>query len=155
MGEILGKIHGTCVYIGQTGVLIRGPSGAGKSDLALRLMDRGASLVSDDYCEVEVSGGEVVLHAPETIAGRMEVRGLGILRTPHRAEARLGLIVDLVEGDVIDRLPEKTSERMSGVQVAWMQVDPRHASADAKIRLVAEALAGRVTIDAGKDSRDE
>ncbi len=151
----MGKIHGTCVYIGQTGVLIRGPSGAGKSDLALRLMDRGATLVSDDYCEVEAAGGEITLRAPATIAGQMEVRGLGILRTPHRAEARLGLIVDLVDGADIARLPEKTSEEMSGIHVAWMQVDPTHASADAKVRLVAEALAGRVVIDAGKESVDE
>lgn len=151
----MGKIHGTCVYIGQTGVLIRGASGAGKSDLALRLMDRGATLVSDDYCEVEVSDGKIVLHAPATISGQMEVRGLGILRTPHRAEAPLGLIVDLVDGEAIERLPEKTSEDFSDIQIAWMQVDPKHASADAKIRLVVEALAGRVVIDAGKDSIDE
>jgi HPr kinase/phosphorylase len=142
------KIHGTCVSIGQTGVLIRGPSGAGKSDLALRLMDRGAVLVSDDYCDVEKRGADVILRAPPTIAGQMELRGLGIMRTAQFEHARLGLIVDLVDGNAIERLPTKTAEAFAGVQIAWMQVDPREASADAKVRLVARALAGEVTIDA-------
>lgn len=143
----MNKIHGTCVSIGQTGVLIRGPSGAGKSDLALRLMDRGAVLVADDYCDVEKRGDDIILRAPPTIAGQMEVRGLGIMRTAQFEHARLGLIVDLVDGDAIERLPEKTAEEFAGVQIAWMQVDPRQASADAKIRLVTMALAGEVTID--------
>ena len=42
-------IHATCVAIRGRAVLITGPSGAGKSDLALRLIDRGAVLVRDDY----------------------------------------------------------------------------------------------------------
>ncbi|MBA3881078.1 MAG: aldolase, partial [Sphingobium sp.] len=42
-------LHVSCVAIGDRAVLIEGRSGAGKSDLALRLIDRGARLVSDDY----------------------------------------------------------------------------------------------------------
>ncbi|MEY3906493.1 MAG: hypothetical protein RIR59_1316, partial [Pseudomonadota bacterium] len=44
-------LHGTCIAIKDQGVLILGASGAGKSDLALRLIDRGAALVGDDYLE--------------------------------------------------------------------------------------------------------
>lgn len=143
------KIHGTCVSIGQTGVLIRGPSGAGKSDLALRLIDRGAVLVSDDYCTVEKKDGAIILSAPATIAGQMEVRGLGLVHMARRTYARLELVVDLVDGQKIERLPEKSMEEISGVKVAWMQVDPTHASADAKVRLMAEAMAGEVIIDSG------
>jgi HPr kinase/phosphorylase len=143
-------IHGTCVSIGQSGVLIRGVSGAGKSDLALRLIDRGAALVADDCCEVEKNDGVLFLHAPAPIAGQMEVRGAGILRMTHVERARLDLIVDLTEASQIERLPEKTSEDIEGIQIAWMQVDPREASADAKVRVVVRALAGEVIIDAGK-----
>lgn len=129
------KIHGTCVSIGQTGVLIRGPSGAGKSDLALRLIDRGAVLVADDYCEVEKKDGVIVLRAPHIIAGQMEVRGLGIVRVAHMSSAKLGLIVDLADNTAIERLPEKLTEDLAGVRVKWMSVDPFHASSDAKIRI--------------------
>ena len=37
-------------------VLITGPSGSGKSDLALRLLDRGFTLVSDDQTIVRRDG---------------------------------------------------------------------------------------------------
>jgi serine kinase of HPr protein (carbohydrate metabolism regulator) len=128
------------VSIGQTGVLIRGASGAGKSDLALRLIDRGAILVADDYCDVAVQDGALVLSAPKTIAGRIEVRGLGIVPVKHQASARLGLIVDLADHETIERLPEKTTEELNGIAVRWMSVDPTHASADAKIRLAVAQL---------------
>jgi HPr kinase/phosphorylase len=137
------RIHGTCVSIGQTGVLIRGPSGAGKSDLALRLIDRGAVLVSDDYCEIQTKDGAIILRAPATIAGRMEVRGLGITTLPHRASAKLGLIVDLAANPSIDRLPEKTADELAGVRVKWIRVDPTHASSDAKVRLAVAELEDR------------
>lgn len=133
-------LHGTCVSIGQTGVLIRGASGAGKSDLALRLIDRGAVLVADDYCDMKVEGGAVVLSAPAAIAGRMEVRGLGIMPMAHQASARLGLIVDLAGHETIERLPEKTIEDLGGVAVRWISVDPTHASADAKVRIAVATL---------------
>lgn len=133
-------IHGTCVSIGDTGVLIRGPSGAGKSDLALRLIDRGAQLVADDSCEVRSESGAVMLSAPSTIAGRMEVRGLGIVEIENRPSARLGLIVDLARASEIERLPEKTVEDLNGVSVPWMQVDPTEASADAKVRMAVATL---------------
>ncbi|MGO4863291.1 HPr kinase/phosphorylase, partial [Campylobacter jejuni] len=67
------------------GVLIAGPSGSGKSDLALRLIDRGAVLVSDDYTLLHVEGGELHATAPVTIAGRIEVRGIGIVDRPTLA----------------------------------------------------------------------
>lgn len=128
------------MIVGETGVLIRGPSGAGKSDLALRLIDRGAVLVSDDYCEIETADGAIIARAPQTIAGQMEVRGVGILRTTHCSPARVGLLVDLVDGPEIERLPEKTEDEIAGVRIAWMQLDPRHASADAKVRLMVKTL---------------
>ena len=46
------RIQATCVALQGVGILLRGPSGAGKSDLALRLIDAGASLVADDLCEL-------------------------------------------------------------------------------------------------------
>ena len=76
---ITNNIHGTCVAFGRAGVLIRGSSGSGKSDLALRLIDNKAKLVSDDQVLAMEKNGKIVLSAPRSIAGKIEVRGVGIM----------------------------------------------------------------------------
>ena len=96
--------HATTVAIGGRAVLIEGRSGAGKSDLALRLIDRGAQLVSDDYTVVTRDETGCLLAAPPpTIAGRMEVRGIGIIEMPYRADVPVALVVTLTATP--DRLP--------------------------------------------------
>src|SRR5689334_113133 len=85
------RVHGTSVALGGDGILLRGPSGSGKSDLALRLIDGGARLVSDDQTELRVFGEELRMTAPASIAGRLEVRGIGILHVPSAASAPLRL----------------------------------------------------------------
>jgi serine kinase of HPr protein (carbohydrate metabolism regulator) len=81
-----------------SGVLIVGPSGSGKSSLALRLLDRGAALITDDYAYLRVSQEVVIARAPEAIAGKIEVRGIGIVDWPHIAETPVRLAVVLDEG---------------------------------------------------------
>ena len=49
-------LHVSSVAVNGAAILISGRSGAGKSDLALRLIDRGATLVSDDYTLVKRVG---------------------------------------------------------------------------------------------------
>src|SRR3712207_9214581 len=73
------RSHASCVAISGCAVLIGGRSGSGKSDLALRLIDRGASLVSDDQTMVRRLNGRLLASAPPSIVGKLEVRGLGIL----------------------------------------------------------------------------
>jgi HPr kinase/phosphorylase len=85
-------IHASCVVVGGVGVLIRGASGSGKSDLALRLIDAGASLVADDYCEAEALAGRLVVRPPPAIAGKLEVRGFGIVDLAHLPSTTIGLI---------------------------------------------------------------
>lgn len=94
-------MRGTTVAIGGRGVLLRGRSGSGKSDLALRLIDRGAALVSDDYTEVRAGSGRLLARAPATIAGKIEMRGVGILDMPALLDVPLCLVADL------DRAPER------------------------------------------------
>ncbi len=97
------NIHATCVAIGGKGVLLLGPSGAGKSDLALRLIGRGAKLVADDRCELVVVRGVLTASAPKTIAGLLEVRGVGLVEYPYSPRAAIALAVDL--SAAIERLP--------------------------------------------------
>jgi HPr kinase/phosphorylase len=128
-------VHATTVEIAGQGVLIRGPSGAGKSDLALRLIDGGAVLVADDQTQLSLQGGRVVARAPDTIAGLLEIRGLGIVSVPHRPWAPLALVVDLVEEGGVDRLPEPSLAHLLGLAVPRMDLAPFQASAAAKVRL--------------------
>jgi len=137
------RVHGTSVALGGEGFLLRGPSGCGKSDLALRLVDEGAFLVADDQTELEVSGKEIVMRAPASIAGQIEVRGLGIVRVPSIAEAPLRLVVDLVPACEVERLPEPRSCLLLERRVPLVALAPFEASVAAKLRLalkVAEAV---------------
>lgn len=142
-------VHGTCVALEQdgrpVGVLLRGVSGSGKSDLALRLIDRGARLVADDQCEIgrhEAPGGPyLVARAPAAIAGRIEVRGVGIVEVPVLSEVRLALVVDLTPPADIERLPAETTEALLGVALPRLSLDPSAPSAPAKLRTALQARA--------------
>lgn len=96
------NVHGTGLVLGETGVLLRGPSGAGKSTLSLALLDRwegrglDALLVADDRVDLIESEGGIVMVAPPQLAGLIELRGRGIVSRPHRHEAHLHLVLDLV-----------------------------------------------------------
>jgi serine kinase of HPr protein (carbohydrate metabolism regulator) len=128
-------VHATCVEIGGHAVLLRGPSGGGKSDLALRLIDGGAMLVADDQTAISVEGGRLFASVPDTIAGLIEVRGLGIVRLPYRSRAPLALVVDLVAAKDVDRLPEPSSAVLLGIMLPRLALSAFEASAAAKVRL--------------------
>jgi serine kinase of HPr protein (carbohydrate metabolism regulator) len=135
------RVHGTSVALEGEGVLLRGPSGCGKSDLALRLIDQGACLVADDQTELFLDGDEIAMTAPATIAGRIEVRGLGILSVPSVDRAPLRLVVDLVAAAAVERLPEPRHCSLLGRSVALIGLAPFEASAAAKLRLALHATA--------------
>ena len=128
-----GPIHAGCVAVGGRGVLISGRSGAGKSDLALRLIDRGAALVSDDYTELALSGGRLFARAPESIAGKMEVRGVGIVERRAQADVPICLFVDLDRAP--DRLPEVASTSIEGAELPTVTIAALEASAPIKVEL--------------------
>jgi serine kinase of HPr protein (carbohydrate metabolism regulator) len=96
------NVHGTGLLLGSTGVLLRGPSGAGKSVLALTLLDRWegrglpAYLVADDRVDLVLTGRELNMRAPDTLAGLIELRGRGIVKRPHKSMVTLNLVIDLV-----------------------------------------------------------
>ena len=128
-------VHATTVAIDGKGVLLRGPSGSGKSDLALLLIDDGAVLVSVDRTQLALESGHVVADAPSPIVGRIEVRGVGIVRRPSVGAAPLGLVVDLVRADAVERMPAPASIDLLGVAIPRIRLAPFEASAAAKVRL--------------------
>lgn len=132
-------LHATSVAIGGRAVLLCGVSGIGKSDLALRLIDRGAVLISDDYTLVKRVDGQLVATAPMTIAGKMEVRGLGIVAMPHVADVPVALLVDLF--DKVDRMPlEPLMRSVAGMDVRVVKIAPLEVSAPIKVELALRTL---------------
>ena len=135
------RVRGTTVAIDRRGVLITGPSGAGKSDLALRLIDRGARLVSDDYTEVQRDGTGLVASPPATIAGKIEIRGVGIVEMDYVIGVRLALVIDLT-GEVA-RMP-KGGKRVTVEEIAlpvlWLSAV--EASAPIKVEMALARLGG-------------
>lgn len=127
-------VHASCVAADGKAVLICGPSGAGKSDLALRLIDRGFTLVSDDQTLVRKSGERLLASAPGTIAGKLEIRGIGIVDMETVSDVPISLIVELTSD--IQRLPDDSRERsVLGLALPLISVDAMTASAPSKVAL--------------------
>ena len=128
----MARLHATCVAIGDRGVLLTGPSGAGKSDLALRLIDRGAMLVSDDGVDLHARNGRLEAASPRTIAGLLEVRGLGIL--PFEATAAPVALVIALDRPAA-RMPESPLpiETIEGIAIPLLALDAFEPSAPIKV----------------------
>jgi serine kinase of HPr protein (carbohydrate metabolism regulator) len=148
-GDLL--VHGTCVAISSDnallkGALLRGAPGSGKSDLALRFISLfggdgtpgdGARLVSDDQVLLIRKGDTLLASPPGTIAGKLEVRGLGIVEMDHQANAPLAMIVDLVSADEVPRMPcdPPPCEDVLGVSVPVLKLNPFELSSPVKLKL--------------------
>ena len=130
------QIHATTIDIAGSGVLLSGPSGSGKSDLALRLIDGGARLVADDRTDLALADGHLVASAPREIAGRMEVRGLGVLEKDAVPQTVLTLVVELVDPENVERVPKEATTILLGVDVPVVRLHAFEASAPAKVRAV-------------------
>jgi serine kinase of HPr protein (carbohydrate metabolism regulator) len=119
-------------------VLLRGPSGSGKSDLALRLMQAGGRLVSDDQTHLARRSRSLVATPPPALAGMIEARGVGIIRLQRNqvlAQANVALLVDLVPPERIERLPEPQTETLLGITVPRLDLAPFEGSAVQKLWL--------------------
>jgi serine kinase of HPr protein (carbohydrate metabolism regulator) len=120
-------------------VLITGPSGSGKSDLALRLLDRGFTLVSDDQTIVKRDGDRLVASAPPNIAGKLEIRGIGIVDIESVTDVPVALLVELTSD--IERIPDDSRERpILGVPLPLVSIDAMAASAASKVALALDRL---------------
>ena len=140
-------LHATAVAVGGRAALILGPSGAGKSTLALQAImqpfsDGGqpvsAQLVADDRVVVERSGTRLIASPPPSLAGKIEVRGVGILEMPHLEKVEVGLAIMLKSWRDIDRLPDPHERHtILGLELPIVSIDPAQPGAVARLVLAA------------------
>jgi serine kinase of HPr protein (carbohydrate metabolism regulator) len=132
-------VHASTVALDGRAVLISGPSGSGKSDLALRLLDRGFTLVSDDQTIVRKDGNRLLASAPPNIAGKLEIRGIGIVDMETVDDVPVALLVELTSD--IQRLPDDSRERpILGVPLPLISIDALTASAPSKVALALDRM---------------
>jgi serine kinase of HPr protein (carbohydrate metabolism regulator) len=147
------NIHASCVVLKRSmfkapagaGILLLGKSGSGKSDLALRLIARGAKLVSDDRTDLFLERGKLAARAPGSIKGLIEVRGLGIVALPSAAKARVSLAV-LLEGQKA-RQPQPECYKSPfdlSAPVPLLRLAPFEASAPDKVELAVAVYAHKL-----------
>jgi serine kinase of HPr protein (carbohydrate metabolism regulator) len=132
-------LHASTVATEGRAVVIVGPSGSGKSDLALRLLDRGFTLVSDDQTLIKRDGERLIASAPPNIAGKMEIRGIGIVDMETVDSVPVALLVELTSE--IQRLPDENRERpVLGVKLPLISIDAMTASAPSKVALALDRM---------------
>ena len=143
-------VHGTCVKINEIGVLIQGPSSSGKSDLALRLIDRGAHLVADDQTLLIERMGKIIASSPPTIAGILEVRGIGIISMKAISEAQIGLIIDLVEQSYVPRIPYSETKILlttsPNIHIPVYHLNAFEGSTPHKVHLAVKVIQGNTYV---------
>ena len=127
-------MHSSSIVIDDNGVLILGDSGSGKSDLALRLIDNGATLISDDVSICKKNLNNIYLYCPPETKGLLEVREIGIVTVPFVERIKLKLVVNL-KSKKNERFPEDKYLKILGIKIPLINLDGKNSSAVAKIKV--------------------
>ena len=138
------QIYATAVALEGLGALLRGPSGSGKSDLGLRLIDQGAVLIADDRVDLRRHGENILASPPDALAGKIEVRGLGVIEMVHQRDLPVVAVFDLVASGKIERLPRPEKASFLDTAVPRFSIAAFESSAAAKVRLAVGAASGSI-----------
>ena len=131
--------HACALEINNIGILIKGSSGSGKTSLMMGLLERAnqnnleAFLISDDQIHLNLSNKTLEARVPETISGLVEIHGFGIVNHQHKETTNIALVVELVEDETIERLPEKQFFDFKTVKLPLLKVPRRHENQSIRI----------------------
>lgn len=126
------NLHCNVVEINGCGVLIKGASGSGKSSLSLGLLELAAirnveaNLVCDDQALLQAQRNVLIAKAPENIAGKIELRGLGIVSHSFIESSTIGVVAELVDDNLVERMPKPQTTSLLGVELPFLLLPLRH-----------------------------
>ena len=95
-------------------------------------------LVADDQVWIAPDPqGAPIASPPPALAGKIEVRGIGIVEVPFLEQAELRLVCDLVDDKGVPRMPPEPFERteIAGIALPTLRLAPFEASAPLKLKI--------------------
>lgn len=124
--------HACAIDIQQIGILIKGASGSGKTSLMLGLLehatrkDLNCALIADDQVFLKSFSNTIEAFVPKKIQGLVEIRGYGIVNYPNKPSVQISLVVELIEDEKIERMPDPKTILVKATKLAYLQVPMRH-----------------------------
>jgi serine kinase of HPr protein (carbohydrate metabolism regulator) len=135
------SLHGNCLWVNETGVLILGDAASGKTELALMMINSGrGTLVADDQVIIEREHKILMARPPEGLQGLMQIHGIGILNFDNIAPVPLHLIVELVPYADVPLIPEKSEKEIQGLSLPLLKLAGHEASSADKLWLATNLL---------------
>ena len=134
-------IHASCVKWKNKGILLIGESGCGKSTGALALIEKGATLIADDYINIDIQNNTVFAVCPDTITGKIEVRGVGIVNMKSLPQTQIDLVIDCKPDFAsVPRMPEEKTQNFSNKEVPLYDLCPFENIFAQKVSLILASL---------------
>lgn len=120
-----------CVALNGRAVLIESRDTQARAELALRLVDRGGSLIAGEHTICQRQDGQLIACAPTKDRGRIEVAGLGIVELPSQERAQVDLLIVILDTPTL--FPQETTRRLAGIPVRVVTLAALDPAAPAKI----------------------
>ena len=139
-------MHSTAISLNGDGILIKGPSGSGKTDLALRLIESGGKLISDDQVVIKKKAKKLFLSSPKELDGLMQLSGIGIVKVDYVENIPLELVVKLQPFKVLDPFPINKQEVIEGFSIPALNLYSFSISATAKIKITLDVQKNKVKL---------
>ena len=96
-------------------------------------------LISDDYVDIRRKNESLLLSPPPRIAGKLEVRSLGILECDHVSDIALKLVVNLKDNP--DRFPlDRQVMILLGIAVPFCTLNAMESSSAIKAELALQRI---------------
>ena len=139
-------IHSTAISLNGDGILIKGPSGSGKTDLALRLIESGGKLISDDQVIIKRKAKKLFLSSPKELNGLIQLSGIGIVKADYVQNIPLELVVKLQPYKNLDPFPINKEEIIKDLSIPVLSLYSFAVSATAKIKIALDVQKNKVKL---------